>query len=71
MPKARHSKSHAAASSRHRSSRATARVSHTVRAGETLSSIARQHGISVAALRKANQLGTSQIRTGQRLRLPV
>lgn len=71
VPKARHSRSHHAASSRHRSSRVTARVSHTVRAGETLSSIARQHGISVAALRKANQIGTSQLRKGQRLRLPV
>lgn len=71
VPKARHSKRHATASSRHRSSRVTARVSHTVRAGETLSSIARQHGVSLVALKRANQLGTSRIRTGQRLRLPV
>jgi LysM repeat protein len=70
-PKPRTSKSHAAASNSHRHSSARARVSHTVRDGETLSGIARQHGISVAALRRANGLGTFQIRTGQRLRLPV
>jgi len=71
VPRPRGARSHAAASSAHRHSPARARVSHTVRKGETLSSIARQHGISVAALRKANDLGTSQIRAGQRLRLPV
>jgi membrane-bound lytic murein transglycosylase D len=71
VPKARHAKSHAAASSRRASSHGTARVTHTVRAGETLSGIARQHGVSVAALKRANQIGGSQIRTGQRLRLPV
>jgi membrane-bound lytic murein transglycosylase D len=70
-PKPRTSRSHATVSSPHRDSPARARVSHTVRSGETLSGIARQHGISVAALRKANGLGSSQIRAGQRLRLPV
>ena len=70
-PKPRTSKSHATAASPHRHSPPRSRVSHTVRNGETLSGIARQHGISVAALRKANELGTSRIRTGQRLKLPV
>jgi len=70
-PKPRASKSHATASSPHRHSPARARVSHTVRNGETLSGIAQQHGISVAAIRKANQLGSSRIRAGQKLRLPV
>jgi membrane-bound lytic murein transglycosylase D len=69
-PKPRNSKSPATVSGSHRHSPARARVSHTVRSGETLSGIARQHGISVAALRKANGLGSAQIRTGQRLRLP-
>ena len=70
-PKPRTSKPHLAAASPHRESPGRARVSHTVRSGETLSGIARQHGISVAALKKANDLGTSRIRAGQRLRLPV
>ena len=70
-PKPRTSKSHAAASNPDRHSPARARVSHTVRSGETLSGIARQHGVSVTALRKTNDLGTSRIRAGQRLRLPV
>ena len=46
-------------------------TTHTVRAGETLSGIARQHGVTVAALRRANGLTGSVIRTGQRLRLPA
>jgi membrane-bound lytic murein transglycosylase D len=70
-PKPRAAKSHATTSIRHRNTPARARVSHTVRSGETLSGIARQHGISVTALKKANGLSSSQIRTGQRLRLPV
>jgi membrane-bound lytic murein transglycosylase D len=71
VPKARASRKHASASSRRHSSPATARLGHTVRAGETLSGIARQHGVSVPALQKANGLGSSQIRAGQRLRLPA
>ncbi len=58
---------------RHRGSAAggaSARVTHTVRSGETLSGIARQHGISVEALRRANGRGSSKIRVGQRLKLP-
>jgi membrane-bound lytic murein transglycosylase D len=70
-PKPRASKSHAAASGSHRLSPSRSRVSHTVRNGETLSGIARQHGISVADLRRANGLGSTQIHAGQRLRLPV
>ena len=71
VPKRRASKSHTAAADSHHRSSSRARVSHTVRSGETLSGIARQHGISVAALRKANGLGSAQIRPGQRLKLPV
>jgi membrane-bound lytic murein transglycosylase D len=70
-PKPRASKSHGEAASPHRRSPERARVTHTVRNGETLSGIARQHGVSITALRKANDLGTTRIRTGQRLRLPV
>ncbi len=44
---------------------------HVVRAGETLGGIARQHGVSVAALKRANGLSGTLIRKGQRLKLPA
>jgi len=50
---------------------AAVRGTHVVRAGETLSTIAKRHGVSVTALKRANGLSTSRIRTGQRLRLPA
>ena len=42
---------------------------HTVRKGETLSSISRQYGISVQQLKKLNGLKRDQINVGQRLRV--
>jgi membrane-bound lytic murein transglycosylase D len=42
-----------------------------VRPGDTLSGLARRHGVSVSALKEANGLGTTPIRAGQRLRLPT
>lgn len=43
---------------------------HVVRAGDTLTSIARKHGVSVALLRRLNGLGgSSMIRPGQRLKV--
>lgn len=42
-----------------------------VRSGDTLSVIASRHGVSVAALKRANGLSGSTIRAGQRLRLPA
>jgi membrane-bound lytic murein transglycosylase D len=44
---------------------------HVVRSGQTLGSIARQHGTTVRALREANGLRSDRIRAGQRLRLPT
>ena len=44
---------------------------HTVRRGETLSAIARRHGVSVESLRRANKLESRAIQAGQRLKLPV
>jgi len=42
-----------------------------VRAGQTLSGIARDHGVSVRALQEANKMGSdTRIRTGQRLIIP-
>ena len=45
-------------------------VVHVVRRGDTLTGIARRHGSSVAALRRANGLSSSLIRAGQTLRVP-
>jgi membrane-bound lytic murein transglycosylase D len=45
-------------------------VYHTVRRGETLSSISRRYGVSTAALQDANGLRGSIIRKGQQLRIP-
>jgi membrane-bound lytic murein transglycosylase D len=46
-------------------------VTHRVRSGETLGSIARRYGSSVAAIRSANSMRGSMLRIGQRLRIPV
>jgi membrane-bound lytic murein transglycosylase D len=44
---------------------------HTVEDGETLTSIARRYGVSVAKIREANDLGEgARIHEGQRLRIP-
>lgn len=42
---------------------------HTVKSGETLGSIARKYGVSVANLKKWNNLKSDQIRVNQRLRV--
>ena len=42
---------------------------YTVRKGDTLSSIARKHGISVATLKKRNGLRSDNIRVGQKLKI--
>ena len=43
------------------------RVTHTVRRGETLSTIANRYGTTVSALKRANGLRTNSIRAGRRL----
>lgn len=43
---------------------------HTVRRGDTLSGIARQYGLTVAALKSRNKLRSDVIRIGQKLVLP-
>ncbi|MFP4395361.1 MAG: LysM peptidoglycan-binding domain-containing protein [Anaerolineales bacterium] len=43
---------------------------HTVQRGDTLFSIARRHGTTVAALRAANGLGSNLIYVGQELTIP-
>lgn len=50
---------------------ATARASvYTVRSGDSLSTIASRHGVTVAALRGHNGLRSNTIQPGQKLRIP-
>jgi membrane-bound lytic murein transglycosylase D len=70
VPRGHHVRRHAGTHGTRRSGPA-ARSTHTVHRGETLASIARQHGVSVGALQRANGLSTTRIRTGQRLKLPT
>lgn len=44
---------------------------YVVKSGDTLTKIAAQYGITVKALRSANDLTTDRIRVGQKLKLPV
>ncbi|MEH2922545.1 N-acetylmuramoyl-L-alanine amidase AmiB [Samsonia erythrinae] len=46
-------------------------VRHTVARGETLSSIARQYGVSLAAMRAVNKLNKDIVWVGQRLNVPA
>jgi murein endopeptidase/LysM repeat protein len=46
-------------------------VIHRARRGDTLSTIARRYGTSVAAIRRANRLRSSFIRAGRRYRIPT
>lgn len=48
---------------------APAEVWHTVRSGESLWTISRQHGTSVQNIQRLNNLGSGSIRPGQRLRV--
>lgn len=44
---------------------------HTVHKGETLSAIARQHGVSVSELKRLNHLRGSNLKPGQKIKLPA
>ncbi|MSU61163.1 MAG: LysM peptidoglycan-binding domain-containing protein [Pedosphaera sp.] len=44
---------------------------HQVKAGETLTKIAKQHGVSVKAMRSANGLKTDQLHVNQKLKIPA
>jgi membrane-bound lytic murein transglycosylase D len=46
------------------------RTTVTVRPGDTLSTIAAQHGVSISALKRANGMSGSRIRAGQKLKIP-
>jgi peptidoglycan endopeptidase LytE len=43
---------------------------HVVKSGDTLTKIAKQHGVSLKALRSANNLKTDQIKVGQKIKVP-
>lgn len=43
---------------------------HRIRSGETLSTIARKYGVSVAKLKQANNLRSDMIRAGKTLKIP-
>ena len=45
-------------------------VYHTVRRGDNLSKIAKKYGVSVAAIKRANNMGGDNIQTGQKLKIP-
>jgi LysM repeat protein len=49
----------------------TTTKTYTVKSGDTLSKIATQQGVSVKALRSANNLKTDRIKVGQKLKIPV
>ena len=45
--------------------------SHKIRNGETLSTIARKYGVSVAALKQANGMKNDHLRAGKTLTIPT
>ena len=67
---ATHSRSSHKHSSKHAATKPATRVI-TVKAGVTLSGLADRHNVSVKALMKLNGLRNSQIRSGQKLRVPT
>ncbi len=50
---------------------ATEGRTYTVKAGDTLTGIARRNGVSVRAIRNANNLRTDRINVGQKLKIPA
>jgi len=44
---------------------------YTVKSGDTLTTIAKSHGVSVKALRSANNLTTDKIKVGDKLKIPA
>jgi LysM repeat protein len=45
--------------------------SYTVKSGDTLSKIAKKHGTSIKALQAANNLSTTKIKVGDKLKIPA
>jgi LysM repeat protein len=49
---------------------ATSGEEYTVKSGDTLTKIAKEHGVTVKALRAVNDLKTDKIKVGEKLKLP-
>jgi membrane-bound lytic murein transglycosylase D len=49
----------------------TTQITHTVRPGETLSTIARRYKVSTDNIKRANNMKSATIRTGAKLKIPV
>lgn len=50
--------------------RKAATVTHTVKRGENLSKIAKRYGVTIAAIKRANNMAGEQIQAGQKLKIP-
>jgi LysM repeat protein len=50
---------------------AARRRTHTVAAGETLFGLARRYGVTTDAIRRANDLASDQLRSGQTIIIPA
>lgn len=46
-------------------------ATYTVKSGDTLTRIAKNHGITIGQLREANNLRTSRVNVGQKLKIPA
>jgi LysM repeat protein len=44
---------------------------HVVRSGETLTSLAKRYGVSIQAIKNANDMSSSRLRAGQKIRIPT
>jgi N-acetylmuramoyl-L-alanine amidase len=49
----------------------TARISHVIARGDTLSEIAERYHVSMSAIRSANHLASDAVRIGQKLKIPA
>ena len=49
----------------------TKATSHSVKKGESLSTIARKYGVTISALKSANGLKNDNLRIGQKLKIPA
>ena len=50
---------------------ASSNRTHVVRSGETLTSLAKRYGVSVQAIKNANDMASSRLKAGQKLRIPA
>lgn len=48
-----------------------AATTHTIKKGETLSTIAKKYGVTIAAIKSANGMKNDNIRAGQKLKIPA